>query len=285
MALGIAGSAHVAPDGAHISVIGTAWLPAHNKVLYTIKMGEEVAPGFEGSAEEFLAFGVIEGDAYKAVAVSEMAEKGLDSLMAVGAGQAQATYGIDVEPGAHAPAVMAQNNVVEDTAGDEALMETQLRIANLFGEYFKLPMAACLATLRPSREVKKYAGMAEGLAQTCDVPPEWQADNTIMKPGHAYTGGYRDAEHAMALPRRMVKAEFGVPNAERTDGERTDGERMDSERMDSERTNGERTGDEQADGKMPSQQPAAPKKVPKMVKELSIDMVGFEHRNAELMHE
>ena len=204
-------AAYLGKGEPYVSIIDTTKLPPHNKVLWTAGM-QEVAPGFAGGSHEYLAFGVIEGEAHKAVGYQNMVKHELakvcrastlsPGLTGVGSGTfppAMSSGGVTATSSAAAPPKVTENRI----------LQTTLELGDLFGEQFKLPVAAYLLSFQkddgndPARYVKELLSSGVG------VPDDWRTDRITMEEGYAHTGQLHETDQAIGLLRNLVKETYG----------------------------------------------------------------------------
>ncbi|KAK4546630.1 hypothetical protein LTR36_001847 [Oleoguttula mirabilis] len=254
-------------ESAHVSVVDTALLvatpgEAPSPVLWTQELSR-ILPPCPGDWCEFLAFGVVAGAAHKAVRYTDLQEAGVGELLRAMQAGATAQY-----KEAEEPLVIA------------------MRVGDLFGDAFKLPVTAYLLTLRATT-AEATARLVDSLsAAFTEVPEQWRADANIMKAGHAYVGPFGETAQATELLRALVRKRYGDGGAEGealipTDPESEDLTEDPAKALLEYLAEGlaEHT-ETMATAQKPA--PVPSRRVSRMVRELYTNMVGCENSNAML---
>lgn len=175
------------PETSYVGVIDTKRLPRKNVILHTTKM-RFLSDDFEISdcyKWEYLAFGIISGEAYRAVAVQEFIKQGYDSSAW------------------NAPALPVPRKV-----------RRSRRLARLYGQQFELPITVYLLCLNerkvndnPWSTRRRFAEKWTVQERECimsnlrtlTIPDEWLEDGSILDVHQDFFGGYDDAALAIAI--------------------------------------------------------------------------------------
>lgn len=158
------------PEHAHIGILDTARLDPANVVLHVGDFaGVCQARGQRTDNQEFLAFGVIKGECYKAVPCREFL-----------ACQTYSPYAGLQQP----------------------TMEGVIKIAQLFGKDMELAMAASLTTLPGTHYGDRQTLLAQ--LSTLHLPKEWHDDTKLARSSEVDYHRSREAEYAAKLIRRLI---------------------------------------------------------------------------------
>ncbi|KAK5686911.1 hypothetical protein LTS10_001046 [Elasticomyces elasticus] len=137
-------------EGTHISVIDTTTLARHNFVAHTAAPALKQA-GLSGHSTEFLVFGIVSGDAHRAVSVANLATAGI-TLADI--------YLPESVVGATTTSTPRPGIAVARSAGQ------------LFGPQFELAVACFILGVRGLDATSRSHVVAQ-LADSYDVPVQW----------------------------------------------------------------------------------------------------------------
>ncbi|KAK3711234.1 hypothetical protein LTR37_009828 [Vermiconidia calcicola] len=229
----------------HISIIDTKRLPDSNLIFWTPALAK-VLPGLQVSCFwEFLASGTISGPAHKAVKYDELVDLGVLVLEVL---VAEALPPLHLrEPGL---------NTTRWYSAQEAI-SLKMRIAEPFGQDFAIPVAVYLLSWYDSVDEQT----AVDLLAEADIPQAWHEDPTIMT-GDVFTGGLEEVLTAIALLRKLAGKAHGHGESAEMKSRSGEPETVDPELV--------RVSQSEEQKAM-----LDPKRIPKMVKDLDIDMVGW----------
>ena len=231
---------------AWISVIDTKKLLEHNVILHTTAMGF-MGASF-GDHYEFLAFGVITGPALVAVRSEQLLEAGATGI-----------YKGAPFPYFQSLAFGGPTDVDNEPRGIRESLTVAQELGRHFGEDFALPIAVYLISMRHRSAADRTCIVEELGALT--IPNEWAEDATIMRDA-ASTGGLQDTVRAILLLRTLVKEKLGVSDKAEIEMRKADV-----------KTSLVTTEPKKAS----AMTDRVKKRYPRMLADLYIDMIGWEH--------
>ena len=152
------------------------------------------APKFE---DEFLCYGVVKGDAHRAIPLKDLIEHGLISALTL-------------ETIAHCSSDLPEVQLTQLLRRYDERIQTAIRIGQMYGQDFCLPIAAYILSLHTTHNQYSPILTQETIVRELESFPiseEWSDDRTIMQPGFAYTGispEYAHAGIAIGILRELV---------------------------------------------------------------------------------
>lgn len=192
-------------DGRHISIVDTKRLSADAKFLWSPSL-QTISPAIYKNWDiEYLAFGVVSGEAHAAVPWKKLYESGILELVSSNPSASEYPWRH------HANHQLPHCSLLlPDT--DRAL-KIALQVASLYGEGFKVAAAAYLLSFRERAPIA-LTTIREALS-VLFIPSEWSTDVTITTSSVVETAGFRDADRAIALLRSLANGSRTRSTADR----------------------------------------------------------------------